>query len=271
MRMLMIISIVTTLAAAGVAFRSELAAVTSVGTAQLSQLMPDSYKVSLARENVRQLSGECAALEVKLDEARERKQATDQAIRSLEQHIKKLEQTKADGEQLLRRKGPSFLIGGRKHSRNDVVRDVQTRTAKLRVLNIQLASNRAMSASLAKAIEMGEQNLAQAQEHAQLLHARVESLAVELQANRVRGECSQLANELLALTRSDELHGTANGAVEELAARVKQIDQETRRQEALAALASSDSIRWDSEPVAGDARLEVDESISESQAESLGD
>ena len=256
MRGLLISAVLLTIAATGLAFRSHVNAGISVVSQQVKEWYPDKYKMELAREHVKRLQTGCADLETRLEDARERLKLTDSAMLTLKRDIEKLERVTADGEQLLKRSDKSFVIGGRKHSRADVKRDLDIRTAKLRRLKIELESHKAMSASLSKAITTGDANLAQAMEHTQLLNARVESLAVELQAARVRGDCSELASELLALTRDDATYGAASGAVEDLAARVKEVDREVRRREAFLQLANGDQIDWDSEPGLADSRLD---------------
>ena len=248
--------VILALAATGVAFRSHLNAGISVVGQQIKEWYPESYKVQLAREHVKRLQSGCANLETRLEDARERLKTTEAAVATLKREIDKQERVKADGELLLKRSGKTFVIGGRKHPRGDVERDIQIRTAKLRRLRIELESHKAMSSSLSKAIATGDANLAKAVEHTQLLNARVETLAVELQAARVRGDCSELASELLALTREDETYGAASGAVDDLAVRVKEVDRESRRREAFLQIAIGDSIDWDDEPGLADSRLD---------------
>lgn len=256
MRSLLISSVILVVAATGVAFRSHLNAGISVVSQQLKELYPDSYKLELAREHVKALQSGCASLETRLEDARERLKSTDTAVAIMKREIAKHERVAADGESLLKRSDKTFVIGGRKHSRADVKRDLETRIAKLRLVKIELESHKAMSASLSKAITTGEANLGKALEHTSLLNARVEALAVELQAARVRGDCSALASELLALTREDETYGAASGAVEDLAARVKEVDRDVRRREAFLQIANGDEIAWDSEPGLADSRLD---------------
>jgi hypothetical protein len=256
------------LASAGIAYRSHLRAGATVLSEQISYLLPDRYKIAIAREHVKRVKGECDTLQVKLEEARDRKKSSDMDRAQIARRIEKQQRTKADGEQLLSRRGDFFLIGGRRYSRAAITRDVQTRASNLRLLGAQLESKTAISTALAKAIEIGEANLSKAQEHAGLLNARVESLAVELQAARVRGECSDLASQIVALTSGDTAFDSASSAVEELAARVHQVDLETRRREAYAAMSASDQVDWDAEPFLDNTRLASGDSDSDSDSDS---
>lgn len=176
----------------------------------------------------------------------------------LEDELARQEEFLSRARTLLHTSKDSFLIGGRRYSREELSADAVARVNRCKSLKAQLQQTREQIEQLERALREGQAAVSQAQQEAQTLESRLAVMKTRIERVQLQ---EQMAKVVGRLRVSAQLDGAAAKLVErlddldvKLRAKELQIEQDAVSRQA------GGLVDWENKrPAASDARALVDE------------